>query len=318
VIPAASDELDLRAAGWKKMPIAAEIAFFFLTILAVAALYWLLDELHLEKGWLVLGASIAIAEWLIRRQRFWRTGVEAGLWIGGLFAFIFSLPSSGRPEALLTFVAAFAVAGWRLRNPLFGVIACYWALRYLSAKDLDGLALLGGIVIGLAGAIATARPWGRRSTELLFALMAAGGPLAGYAVYSDARFGSLAGIVVLLLATGAIELAIGIRIRMRAPLIGGAVCVALAAYEARELLRLDDEWKLIAAGTASLVIASLLMRSLRARTTGIVVTPTTAHELQDLAQAAAVMPMATPEAAAAQKPVSGGGEFGGAGATGEF
>ena len=64
-----------------------------------------------------------MAEWLIRQRRFFGTGIESALWIGALFAIIFSLPSSGKPEALLVFAAACAMAGLRVRSAVFGTAA---------------------------------------------------------------------------------------------------------------------------------------------------------------------------------------------------
>src|ERR1700720_615295 len=124
-----------RANAWKGKSLLAQCVFFFLTTLAIAAAFGFLSLIKLPQGWIVLIACIALAEYLIRAFHFWRTGVEAALWIGGLYAFIFSLPSSGKPEAILVFVAAAAIAGWRVRNALFGVLAFVLGTVYLMAKD---------------------------------------------------------------------------------------------------------------------------------------------------------------------------------------
>src|SRR6266540_1887754 len=124
-----------RANAWRRMSLVAQIVFFVLTIVAIAAAYGFLTLLHLPPGWILAIVCIVLAEFLIQRHRFWRTGVESALWIGGLYAFIFSLPSSGKPEAILVFVAAAAIAGWRVRNALFGVLALVLATVYLMAKE---------------------------------------------------------------------------------------------------------------------------------------------------------------------------------------
>jgi purine-cytosine permease-like protein len=101
--PSASEErLDaLRpgASGWRKHGVVLTVVFFVLTVVAVAAVEFLAQQLHLAEGWWTAVIAIAIAEWLIHRRRFFGTGIESALWIGALFAIIFSLPHSGKPEA---------------------------------------------------------------------------------------------------------------------------------------------------------------------------------------------------------------------------
>src|SRR5882672_5780671 len=108
--PTAEEE---RAKSWRHMSLIAAIVFFVLTIIAVSTLFGLLKLLHMP-GWLAAIPSIFIAERLIRRWHFWRTGVESALWIGGLYAIVFSLPSSGKIEAILVLAMPAAIAGWRV------------------------------------------------------------------------------------------------------------------------------------------------------------------------------------------------------------
>ena len=287
----------------KRFSIVSQVVFFVLTVLAVAALYWYCEVVHLPKGWIVLVSSIALAEILIRRFGYWRTGVEAGLWVAGLCGFIFSLPSSGKPEAILVFVAAFAIVAARLRHPVAGVAAIVLTLVYLDAKDLEPYALLAGLAASVIASFFARR--------LFFALTAIVAPVAGYVIHKD--------FAVLIFATALIDLAIGIRIRERAPLIAGALCAAIGFYEIRNLFPLVTEAKLILGGVALLATSTALMRLLRDRKTGIVVTPTKPHELQDAVQIGAMLRMATPDAGPAEpRPVGGGGEFGGAGASGQY
>src|SRR5438045_2126718 len=118
-----------RSGSWKRMSLLAEIVFFVLTAIAIAA-----SQVFLP-GWFVMIACVAAAEFLIRTYRFWRTGVESALWIGGLYAFIFSLPSSGKPEALLVLAAAAAIAGWRVRTALFGTVAMCLVVAYVAVRN---------------------------------------------------------------------------------------------------------------------------------------------------------------------------------------
>src|SRR6266550_8065826 len=149
-----------RSGSWRRMSLLAEIVFFVLTSIAIAAACVFLP------GWFVMIACIAGAEFLIRAHRFWRTGVESALWIGGLYAFIFSLPSSGKPEALLVLAAAAAIAGWRVRNALFGTVAMCLVVAYLAVRN--GPAMISAIAIALLALFAVTRAWRRPSTQMLF------------------------------------------------------------------------------------------------------------------------------------------------------
>src|SRR5579859_2908656 len=231
MLPTPEEERDLRASQWRRMPLAAEIAFFVLTAIAVEAFYGLCRLLQLPQGWLTLGVAIATAEWLIQKKRFWRTGVESALWIGGLVAFIFSLPSSGEPEAILVFVAAFALAGWRLRNAVFGTIAVVLIFVYLGVKDWDWAALIAGVLLAMTAAAATVRVWRRVSSEELVSAIAVIAPIAGYAAYAFAGNHSEAGVVLLFVIVAIFDLATGVTYRVRAPLIASVVCVAVACIE---------------------------------------------------------------------------------------
>src|SRR5947207_8272115 len=122
-----------RSGSWKRMSLLAEVVFFVLTSVAIAA-----SRVFLP-GWFVMIGCIAGAEFLIRAYHFWRTCVESALWIGGLYAFIFSLPSSGKPEALLVLAAAAAIAGWRVRNALFGTMAACLVVAYLAVRHWPAL-----------------------------------------------------------------------------------------------------------------------------------------------------------------------------------
>lgn len=281
---------------------------FVLTAFGVAALYGFCELLDTPSGWVTMLLALATAEWLIWRHKFWRRGVEEALWIGGLVAFIASLPSSGKPEAILAFVAAFAVAGIRLRHEYFGTAAICLVLVYFAAKDWQLLAPLAGAVIGFVAALFSHRP--------LFFWTAIAAPITGYLTRAD-KAPELA-VIAIFAVLAIADLAIGVRLRQRAPLIAGAVSTALVAIEARELVDIPAEWKLMLAGGALLAVAALLMRALRDRKSGIVVTETPRSEALDLLEAAATLPAGQHAAGVNATPERGGGEFGGAGASGDY
>src|SRR5260370_1678383 len=120
-----------RAKTWRHTSMIVQIVFFVLTSIAIAAFDTFCNLLRLPAGTIVLVGSIAVAELLIWRAHFWRTGVESALWLGGLFQFIFSLPRTGEPEALLVLAAAPALAGWPVRKALFCALAATLGVAYL-------------------------------------------------------------------------------------------------------------------------------------------------------------------------------------------
>lgn len=308
-------ELDIRI-GRQSRGALLSLVFFVLTGLAVAATFFLLERLSLPKGWLTAILCIAVAEVLIRRFHFAGRGVESALWLGGLFAFIFGLPSEGRPEGLLLFAAACAIAGARVRNPLIGALWPVFAIAYLGLRHWDVAALLVGIIIAAVALLALAREWQRPSTEMLLVALMIASLVAGAwgtvtAYTSPAWF--LAYVAFALAA-----FALGIRFRHRGALFGGALAIVIASIGLRDMFDFPLEWKLIFAGALLFAIAAAISRMLRGKTTGFVVTPVESsyEEALRLIGTTALAPQGatngTPE------PIGGGGKFGGAGATGDF
>ncbi|MBI1736880.1 MAG: hypothetical protein HYR51_17060 [Candidatus Rokubacteria bacterium] len=328
-MPTAAEERDLARSRWRRMPLAAEIVFFVLTAVAVVALFALCYLWRLPRGWITAVVAIGAAEWLIHQYRFWRTGVESALWIGGLVAFIAALPRSGAPEAVLVFAAAAALAGWRLRNAVFGTAAVVLVIAYPAARDWTPVALLAGVAIGLAAAIATTHVWPRPSTAWLFGAVAVAGPVAAFAAARGPmpwRLGTLpvsdVAVIVLFLALAALDVAIGVRFRVRAPLIAAPVSIALAIVEAHDFIAVSLEAELIVLGLVTLATAGMLMRALRGRTSGIVSTKVEKPELADAVQTVSMLGMAAPGGRAGEpanvSPPERGGRFGGGGAGGRY
>ncbi|HKB81380.1 MAG TPA: hypothetical protein VKH35_16850 [Thermoanaerobaculia bacterium] len=319
MIPTVSEERAMelrRPTPWRRASIVTQAVLFVLTCVGILALYWFADLLHLPKGVVSASASIALAELLIRRARFWRTGVESALWIGGLCAFIVSLPSSGKPEAILTFVAAAALSGWRLRNALFGVAALVLTAVYIIAKHHPGVAAAFAIaLIGIA-CLAETRIWQRPSTEFLFAATLVVMPVAAYEAATRAGLGH-ATVIGIFGAIAAALISVGVALRLRTLLLSAAVAVAVTGLEIWHALPYPVEVDLIAAGAVVLLLASALMRALRGHERGFVLAREE-HELDEALQIAAMLPLAAPTVTPAPHPLGGGGEFGGAGASGRF
>ena len=324
--PSVADEraLELRARGfdapmeiaWRRNSLGLSILFFVLTAIALIATYGFLDLIDLPApGFITAAICLALAEWLIRTRRFFGTGIESALWLGGLFAFIFGLPGKGRVEALLLFAAAAAIAGLRVRNPLFGALASAFVIAYALDKVEAPGAALTAIVIALTALVALARRWQRPSTEALFFVLtilppvaAALGGVKSFAPWWSAVFFAIA----------AVMLVSGLRLRSHAPLIAVAVngVIAIAILTVHKLIPFEREWQLMIGGAAMLVASAAIPRSLRGRTHGIVTTPASLtvvdEELQILATVVAQPQVET------QPSTPEGGRFGGEGSTGEF
>src|SRR5579884_2337158 len=265
-----------RAGAWKRFSLLLQCVFFFLTTLAVAAFALLFE---FKGNWFVLLVSVGVSELLIQKKHFWRTGIEAALWLGGLYAFIFSLPSSGKPEALLVLAAAAALAGWRVRYALFGTLAMVLVTAYFAWRHLPHEALAFGCGIAVVAAFACTRAWKRPSTELLWQMLLIVMPVAGYAA-SDTSF--YATETATFFAFAIVFAMIGIRYRVRVPLVASGIAIAIAALDAHKQIPLATETQLMIAGIALLIVAAAIARALRRRTHGFVLDAAPPGELESI------------------------------------
>ena len=284
---------------------------FALTCLGVLALVFFLDQIDVPRQGIAAGLiSIALAEFLILRKRWWWTGVEEALWIGGVYAMITELPSSGRPEAMLVLAAGAAIPGARVRNPLFGALAASFVAAYFE-KRFD-LGVVSALAIALLAAFALLRTWRRPSTEYLFIAIAVVLPVVGY---SQAGAEWRQATIALYFAFGLATFFLAIRYRHHALFLAGAIGIAIGSIELSRTLDLRLEAKLALGGALLLGGSWLASRALRDRTTGIVATPSKLTPFDDELELAATV--ALPRAEFDPK-VESGGEFGGAGATGKY
>lgn len=291
---------------WRTHGILLRAVCFGLTIAAVIALYYVIDERGLITG----AAAIAIAELLIHARRWWWTGIEEALWIGGVFAAITDLPQSGTPEALLVLAAGAAIPGARMRNPLFGALAAIFVVAYFEKKW--DLGVLAALVLATVALFALLRTWRRPSTEWLWIATAVALPVAGR-FYADEVWRNVT--ILLYGAFGALALFLALRFRHHALFFSGAIGIAIAGIEAGRMLAAPLELKLAATGAFLLAGAWVAARALRERTTGLVATPSRLTQFDD--QLELVATTALPRGEFDQK-MESGGEFGGAGATGKY
>lgn len=303
---------------WRSNGPMLSLVFFALTCAAIAASWGFLALLFDEaKGtsWLIAVAALVSGEFLIRRRRFFGTGVESALWLGGLFAIIFGLPGEGSVEVLLLFAAASAIAGFRMRNALYGALAVVFVLSYLESRNLGAMAAAAGIGVATIALIALARRWQRPSTEMLWIALLVISPVAAAIAALDHLSVSWSAPFAALSATALVA---ALTLRHHGALVAAAVnlVIATAILEAHDVLPFERQWRLMIGGAVLLMVSGLVTRLLRNRTGGIVVTPealTRFDEELQIVGTISLQPRGEAELAEDR-----GGRFGGAGATGDY
>lgn len=296
---------------WRTHGVLLRVVFFGLTCAGVAALYFFFDALQVSSPGLVTGViALTIAEVLIHRARWFWTGVEEALWIGGLFSMVTELPESGEPEAMLVLAAAAAIPGARMRNPIFGAVAAGFIAAYFEQKW--DLGVIAALVIAAIAVAALLRTWRRPSNEWLWVAIAVALPVVGR-FFGDEVWRDVT--IVLYGAFGAVTFLLAVRKRHHALLFSGAIALAIACVDASQLVAVPPEAKLAAAGAFLLGGAWLVSRALRGRTTGVVTAPSSLTSFDDAIELAATAALPRGEFEPGRE---AGGEFGGAGATGKY
>ncbi len=324
----------VAATPWRHNGIMLRIVFSILALVALAAFFGFFAILSLPKEWLTGIVAIGTAEWLIRRYHFFATGLESTLWIAGVFVLIFTLPSSGKVEALLVFAFAAGLAGWRMRDAFFGVCAVALVVVYVAAKWNDVfLTMFVAAILALAAAIAMRRNWQRPTTEWLFAGIALAMPVTGWAATILMRvfhnFAASIPVAVILTATAAVLLAMGVRFRDRVLLISGTISIALVVVELNDRIDFPMEAKLVTFGLAFIATGAVLARALRRATSGFVTTAVRVAAYDEAMQIGGILAVAPHGDHAAASHDAGGPQlsdsagatdksFGGAGAGGGY
>jgi hypothetical protein len=309
------------ATPWRSYNLLVQAVFFVLTAVGLLA-FFLLFGGERPAGIIVGVVALGLAEMLIRGARWWRTGVESALWLGGVLALISTLPHSGTPEAMLVLAAGAAFAGARLRNPLFGGLAAGLIVEYCERRF--DLGVVGALVIAGAALVLLMRTWKRPSTEWLWIVLLVATPLVGI---SDADPEWRRVTILLYAILGVACLAAAIAKRHHAMFLASGVGFAIAAYEISRDLAISLELKLAADGAFLLIGSYVVSRALRSHTRGFVVTPAKLTAVDDMIEIAGALAAAdhahhaqSPAEAAPAEPAraEGDGGFGGAGATGSY
>jgi hypothetical protein len=295
---------------WHGYGLLGQIVFFVLTVAGIFAFSMLT-----KNELLTTVVCLALAEFLIRGRRWFGTGVEAALWIGGLLSAVMALPNTGAPEGNLLIAAAAAIAGFRVRNPVFGAFAAYFVTRYFEVKyDLGNVAALLLAAIAL---VALHKTWKRPSTEWLFIALLVTMPFAGWD-HAGPEWANLS--LALYAALMIIAFASAVRQRHHGMFAGAAAAAIVTAGMLHERLKFSEELLFAVAGAILLVASLLTARLLRGRTHGFVVTRAALTPFDDDLEGLATVAVAPAHSAGNPpegRPQDGGG-FGGAGATGDY
>jgi hypothetical protein len=293
------------ATPWRQNGLLLRLVFSVLTIVALSALFGFLAVFSLPKFWFTAAAALGTAEWLIRKQHFFKTGVESTLFICGMFALIGTLPSSGKVEAILVFALAAALSGWRLRDAFFGVCAAVLVIVYVAAKwDSVSLTMITSALCAIAAAVALRRAWQRPSTNALFAGLVLAMPVTGYLATIAMRifhtYSSNTTVSMILTAMSIVLLGMGYRWRDRVLLVSGTMSIILAAVELQDRVDIAMEAKLIVGGLLFIAVAASFSRALRGAVHGFVISPVRTSPYDEAMQIGGILhvaPHATPAAA---------------------
>lgn len=301
------------ATPWRYNRTGLRVVYAILAAIAVLALFGFVAIIATPaRGVFTATIAIGVSERLIRKHHFFGTGLETSLWICGLFAFLFGLPSRGKVEAIVAFAAMSVLAGWRMRSAFLGVLAAILVVVYLAAKWDRAflLVITAACLIAIAAALAMLRIWQRPSTERLFAGLVLTMPVAGYLATVGQRifhtgFPTDVPVALVLAATALLLLIAGIARRDRAILVSSVFSIALAVVEVRDLIAYPAEAKLIAAGVLLIAVAAVLARALRNATRGFVVTPVPSGAYEEAMQIGGIISVAPHGSAPASHPHSG-------------
>ncbi|MDQ3281696.1 MAG: hypothetical protein M3Q69_09810 [Acidobacteriota bacterium] len=306
---------DALAQPWRSNAIVARATFFVLAALGFGLFYGFVAMLRLPRPGFVAGVvGIGVAEYLIRKLRWFGTGVEEALWICAAISLISELPSSGAPEAMLVLAAGCAIPGWRVRNPLFGAVAAMFVVQY--AERRADLGTLAALLIALAAMLALLGTWRRPSNEWLMIAIVLVLPIAGR-FNADVSWRPVT--IALYTAFAVVALILGITRRHHAFFLAAMIAGSIAGSDVSRLIATPIEVKLAISGALLLAMTFLIMRALRGNTRGFVLTPAKLTPFDDAMQLAATAVMQPDVKSSSSDGFEGGeGSFGGAGATGGF
>lgn len=317
--------------GWRTSGTLARIAFLVFGVIGVGCLNGLFAVFDMPlKGFVSAVIACGIAELLIRKKRLFHGGIEEGLYVAGLCAFIFGLPGEGKIEAILLFAAAFAIAGTRTRSALVVLCAPLLVVAYIAMKSES--VVVGGFVLlamGVAVSLLQLRKYESPFLEELFVFSTVVYPVIAYGMVAfgpdkQSRYWAVVALFGLV-AIGEWTVAGGAR--SHSHLITSLLLAAAVVFELSARVPWTADAKLVVAGATLLVAALAIDRWLQDAThvTSKKIVEATLISAGEIAASAVVSAAATgasEEVAATTTATAartdGEGEFGGGGASGEY
>jgi len=310
-----------RSGGWRSFSVFARIGFFVLGWICASALWGLfaVSSASPRAAAFVAGlASIGAAELLIQQTRWFRAGLDEALHWGGLMMIGFAFVLSAHEHVMFAIAGGLTlIAAVRLLNPLLSTVGLLLIAGALpDAARAPYCAALAVIALGLI-----TRRIARPSVDHALAALVIIMPPAAYILAKYESFSTLDWpVAIALIGFAVAALVVGIAFRIHAPLIALFTTLAAVAFEMRNLTGMPLETRLIVWGTTLLVVAVALDRLLRTPIAGITFAKRRDDKvlaLVELAGAAMLTPHSKPPETA-QGLQTGGGSFGGGGATGDI
>ena len=326
-----------RSGGWTRSTSLKRVALFVLGCVTSGLTFAFFEDMHVAGStWVPALLLLAAGEWLILRRKLFACGIEEALDAAGIVGLMLTLKvTSSDLGACVALAAAFALAGFRLLNPLFATLSAIAAAIAIALASHPGLNAYSAAlapanaapsyfcfaVAGIALALST-RVIRRPAYDRMLGWLVIAMPLTGYTALSD--FGnaahSLRWTALLPLLFGCVALAVGVRRRLHAPLLSFILCMACGAYELRDLSPVSLQTRLLVGGSLVLLLGIALERWLRTPRHGVTSQPVddgeTALELAQMAGAATISPQ--PQEAGAGRFKGDGGGFSGGGASGTY
>jgi hypothetical protein len=334
LIAAERAHVPLANPPWIRSRLFTRIAFFVMTLMGTSAFFGLISLVANRHAgfWMLALVAGVVGELLIRGKRLFGAGPEEALWfIGSMAAVVAVLDSGGITSDVVIisvlFATAFAVAGLRLLNPLFTTCAFLALLPMLVDRQSREVAGTFCLAVTIAALGISMRELRRPSVNSMLEWLICVMPFAAYVCLSLDSFLSLSqpfrpGIVATFLLLAAVFVFAGLRRRLHTPLFAAMPCVVLVAYECRHVTGMSLETRLILWGALLFAAAFIAERLLHGRRIGITsdaVDTSAAADLLGLGGAAvAGLQVHQPGPAAEPSHTGGGGEFGGAGASGDY
>lgn len=329
-----SAEVAAYTGGWRTAHLWTRSVLFVLGLVAV--LMTGIIGSHLWPGAdIIIVAAVALAagEWLIVGRRQFGSGIEESLEVSGITLLAYDLWSRSHASESVGFGLlgiGLAIAGFRLLNPVFTILAALALVTVLDAPPFGiGIACYA---VAIAALIASFRSFRRPSYSRMLDYLVIVMPVAAYiwsvsphamATAVDYRNASFSQWLVpaCSFAFAGIALASGWTRRAHAPLIAGALCAACGAYELRNLTGLSLATRLVIGGGALLVISTSLERYLRVPRRGFTSRPSNEYarsaDVLEIAGGALLTPSVSPLEATPSFE-GGGGQFGGGGSEGRY